>query len=316
MQAIVPTQLPMLARNVTHFVRLLRNAGMPLAPSRAVDAIEALSHIDIGRRDDVQAALSALLVSHPDERTLFDAAFNVFWRDPDWEGKLRALLLPKVRGGIPAPRSNRLADALRAQPSTNLPRGPKPDGERHDIVAPLAFSANDALRTRDFDTLNAAEWRTLQHMIRRRRVHLAQERTRRLKAASRGRHPDLRATARQAVRAGGEWTGWKYRQPVDRTPPLVLLLDISGSMSRYSRAVLYYCHALVQSRERIQAFLFGTRLTKSRGNCASAIRMSPCRPSPSWSLTGRAARASARRWRSSIANGRAARCPAVPPSCW
>ncbi|WP_343617922.1 VWA domain-containing protein [Ralstonia sp.] len=261
MQATVPMQLPMLARNVTHFVRLLRNAGMPLAPSRAVDAIEALSHIDIGRRDDVKAALSALLVSHPDERTLFDAAFNVFWRDPDWEGKLRALLLPKVRGGIPAARSNRLADALRAQPSTNLPPAPEPDGERHDIVAPLAFSANEALRTRDFDTLNAAEWRTLQHMIRRRRVHLAQERTRRLKAASRGRHPDLRATARQAVRAGGEWTGWKYRQPVDRTPPLVLLLDISGSMSRYSRAVLYYCHALVQSRERIQAFLFGTRLT-------------------------------------------------------
>ena len=173
MQATVPMQLPMLARNVTHFVRLLRNAGMPLAPSRAVDAIEALSHIDIGRRDDVKAALSALLVSHPDERTLFDAAFNVFWRDPDWEGKLRALLLPKVRGGIPAARSNRLADALRAQPSTNLPPGPKPEGERHDIVAPLAFSANEALRTRDFDTLNAAEWRTLQHMIRRRRVHLA-----------------------------------------------------------------------------------------------------------------------------------------------
>ena len=256
------TALPMLSRNVTHFVRLLRNAGMPLAPSRAVDAIEALSHIDIGHRGDVKAALSALLVSHPDERTLFDAAFNVFWRDPDWEGKLRALLLPKVRGGVPpAARSNRLADALRAQSSTSLPRTSTPDGERHDVVAPLAFSANEALRTRDFDTLNAAEWRALQHMIRRRRVRLAQERTRRLKAASRGRHPDLRATAAQAVRAGGEWTGWKYRQPIDRTPPLVLLLDISGSMSRYSRAVLYYCHALVQSRERIQAFLFGTRLT-------------------------------------------------------
>ena len=257
----LPTQLPILARNVTHFVRLLRNAGMPLAPSRAVDAIEAMGHLDIGRRDDVKAGLAALLVSHPDERTLFDAAFNVFWRDPDWEGKLRALLLPKVRGGIPPARSNRLADALRAQPSTHLPPGPTPDGERHDIVAPMAFSANEALRTRDFDTLNAAEWRTLQHMIRRRRVHLAQERTRRLKAGSRGRHPDLRATTRQAVRAGGDWTGWKYRQPVDRTPPLVLLLDISGSMSRYSRAVLYYCHALLQSRERIQAFLFGTRLT-------------------------------------------------------
>lgn len=174
----VSTPLPMLARNVTHFVRLLRNAGMPLAPSRAVDAIEALGHVDIGRRGDVKAALAALLVSHPDERMLFDAAFNVFWRDPDWEGKLRALLLPKVRGGIPPPRNNRLADALRAQPSGSLPPAVAPDGERHGIVAPLAFSANEALRTRDFDTLDAAEWRTLQHMIRQRRVHLAQERTR------------------------------------------------------------------------------------------------------------------------------------------
>ncbi|MGD7117707.1 hypothetical protein ACQCTC_13610, partial [Ralstonia pseudosolanacearum] len=92
MPAPTPRSPPMLARNVTHFVRLLRGAGMPLAPSRAVDAIEALGHIDIGRRDDVRAALAALLVAHPDERILFDAAFNLFWRDPDWEGKLRALL--------------------------------------------------------------------------------------------------------------------------------------------------------------------------------------------------------------------------------
>ncbi|MGD7482485.1 hypothetical protein ACQCP9_20130, partial [Ralstonia pseudosolanacearum] len=101
MPAPTPRSPPMLARNVTHFVRLLRGAGMPLAPSRAVDAIEALGHIDIGRRDDVRAALAALLVAHPDERILFDAAFNLFWRDPDWEGKLRALLLPRVRGGAP-----------------------------------------------------------------------------------------------------------------------------------------------------------------------------------------------------------------------
>ncbi|MGD7102792.1 Glu/Leu/Phe/Val dehydrogenase dimerization domain-containing protein, partial [Ralstonia pseudosolanacearum] len=77
MPAPTPRSPPMLARNVTHFVRLLRGAGMPLAPSRAVDAIEALGHIDIGRRDDVRAALAALLVAHPDERILFDAAFNV-----------------------------------------------------------------------------------------------------------------------------------------------------------------------------------------------------------------------------------------------
>ncbi|MDD7803705.1 hypothetical protein PUR40_23510, partial [Ralstonia solanacearum] len=117
MDAPTPPPPPMLARNVTHFVRLLRGAGMPLAPSRAVDAIEALGHIDIGRRDDVRAALAALLVANPDERILFDAAFNLFWRDPDWEGRLRALLLPRVHGGMPVQRSNRLADALRARPA-------------------------------------------------------------------------------------------------------------------------------------------------------------------------------------------------------
>jgi uncharacterized protein with von Willebrand factor type A (vWA) domain len=108
----------------------------------------------------------------------------------------------------------------------------------------------------------------LRHLIRGQRLPLATEPTRRLKAASHGTHADLRASARHAVRAGGDWTVWKYRAAVERKPPLVLLLDISGSMSSYSRAVLYFCHALLQSRERLQVFLFGTRLT----NATRALR--------------------------------------------
>src|SRR5579863_9459073 len=107
---------PMLARNVVHFVRLLRGAGLPMSPAHAVDALTALRWIDIARRDDVRAALAALVVSAPDEREVFDAAFDLFWRDPDWEGKLRALMLPKVKSGMPPPvRNNRLADALAAR---------------------------------------------------------------------------------------------------------------------------------------------------------------------------------------------------------
>ena len=108
----------------------------------------------------------------------------------------------------------------------------------------------------------------MRHLIRGQRLPLATEPTRRLKAASHGTHADLRASARHAVRAGGDWTVWKYRAAVERKPPLVLLLDISGSMSNYSRAVLYFCHALLQSRERLQVFLFGTRLT----NATRALR--------------------------------------------
>jgi uncharacterized protein len=254
---------PMLARNVVHFVRVLRGAGLPMSPAQATDALEALSLIDLARRDDVRAALAALLTAAPDEREIFDAAFELFWRDPDWESKLRALLLPKVQGGLPPPRrNNRLADALAARAAAPRDAPPRPEEhQEHELRAHASFSAEERLRQRDFETLTADEWRTLRHLIRAQRLPLATERTRRLKAASHGTHADLRASARHAVRAGGDWTVWKYRAPVERKPPLVLMLDISGSMSAYSRAVLYFCHALLHSRERLQVFLFGTRLT-------------------------------------------------------
>ena len=250
-----------LAHNVVHFVRLLRAAGLAMSPAHGVDALEALRWIDISRRDDVRAALAALLVQAPDERDLFDQAFNLFWRDPDWEGKLRALLLPKVTSGAPPPkRNNRLADALAAR-AQSLSSKPQHEVQPEQVHARLTFSAHEHLSHRDFETLSADEWRSLRHQIRSQKMPLATEPTRRLKAASHGTHADLRASARSAVRSGGDWTTWKYRQAVERRPPLVLLLDISGSMSAYSRAVLYFCHALLQSRERLQVFLFGTRLT-------------------------------------------------------
>lgn len=252
--------LPVLARNVTHFMRLLRDGGFALSPAHAVDALTALRLIDIGRRDDVRAALAALVLSGPDQRPLFDAAFDLFWRDPDWEGKLRALLLPRVDAGAPPPkRSNRLADALAARQPEMPSRPAQTEAER--IHVPLTFSDQERLAQRDFETLTAQEWRALQHLVRTRRAHLALQRTRRLRAATCGTHADLRASARLAVRQHGEWLRWKFRKHAERKPPLVLLLDISGSMSQYSRAVLYFCHALMQSRERLSVFLFGTRLT-------------------------------------------------------
>nr|WP_245175812.1 MULTISPECIES: VWA domain-containing protein [unclassified Cupriavidus] len=252
--------LPVLARNVTHFMRLLRDGGFALSPAHAVDALTALRLVDIGRRDDVRAALAALVLSGPDQRPLFDAAFDLFWRDPDWEGKLRALLLPRVDAGAPPPRrSNRLADALAARRPEMPSRPAQTEAER--IHVPLTFSDQERLAQRDFETLTAQEWRALQHLVRTRRTHLALQRTRRLRAATCGTHADLRASARLAVRQHGEWLRWKFRKHAERKPPLVLLLDISGSMSQYSRAVLYFCHALMQSRERLSVFLFGTRLT-------------------------------------------------------
>ena len=256
---------PIFARNVVHFVRMLRSAGLAMSPAQAVDALKALHFIDLARRDDVRATLAALLVSAPNERDLFNAAFDLFWRDPDWEGKMRALLLPKATGGMPPPRrNNRLAGAFAAHSPLQRRQSEQTEHkDRRELHAYATFSAEERLRHRDFDTLTAEEWRMLRYLIRAKHLPLATEPTRRLKAASHGEHVDLRTSARHAVRTGGEWTIWKYRAIVARKPPLVLLLDISGSMTSYSRAVLYFCHALLQSRERLQVFLFGTRFTNA-----------------------------------------------------
>ena len=79
-----PPDLPMFARNVLHFVRLLRASGLPMSPAHAIDAMDALRVVEIGRRDDVHDALAAILTHSADERAFFDTAFDLFWRDPDW----------------------------------------------------------------------------------------------------------------------------------------------------------------------------------------------------------------------------------------
>lgn len=266
MMAPVPDpQFPTFPRNVVHFVRLLRDAGIAASPAQAIDALEALQFIDLGRRDDVRATLAALIVVAPEERDLFNAAFDLFWRDPDWEGKILAMLLPRVTGGLsPLKRNNRLAGALAVHQSNQRRQLSHSDNQiKREYSASATYSDKERLRHCDFDTLTPEEWWTLRYLIRAQCLPVGTEPTRRLKAASHGNHTDLRASARQAVRAGGEWTVWKYRAVVERKPPLVLLLDISGSMASYSRAMLYFCHALLQSRERLQVFLFGTRLTNA-----------------------------------------------------
>ena len=105
----------MLADNVVHFARVLRDAGMPVGPDRVLAALEAIEAVGLARRDDVHAALSAVMIDRHEQQALFDDAFAAFWRDPKLLERMMAELLPKITGrGDRAnkPRSNRLADAL------------------------------------------------------------------------------------------------------------------------------------------------------------------------------------------------------------
>jgi uncharacterized protein len=253
-----------LAENVMHFARVLRVAGMPVGTDRVQLALQALQVAGLEQRVDFHAALSACLLDRIEHRELFDQAFDLFWRDPDLEGRMRAMLLPKVQikdGKPPVPENRRLGEAL-------FPRGdeppPPPEGqEQIELDAALTFNDREHLQKADFETMTADEWRTAKRLLSRLQLTFEPIRTRRSRRAAQPGRPDWRATLQAMARHGGDLWDMRWRKPRTRPAPLVLLADISGSMSRYSRMLLHFGHLLGHADARVESFVFGTRLTRT-----------------------------------------------------
>jgi len=251
-----------LARNLVHFGRVLRTAGMPVGTDRLLLAAQALEAGGLTSRADFKATLACCLVDRPEHRPLFDQAFHVFWRDPDLRARIMALLLPQAPGRNqppPPPDNRRLADALFPGP----PGAPR--AEQIEIEARLDAADRELLQHRDFDTMSAAEWTAARRALAVLQPRLARQLTRRHLAAPRGRiawRATLRAEARHELALP------LRERPRQRPTPLVLLADISGSMGRYSRVLLHLAQGLLNpaaiagERPAVEAFVFGTRLTR------------------------------------------------------
>ena len=248
-----------------HFGRVLRAAGMPVGSDRVHAALQALQVAGLASRTDFHAVLSACLLDRIEHKPLFDQAFELFWRDPDIEGRMRALMLPKVtlqEGATPAQRENRrLADALFPMPQGKAPDAPPPD--EVEIDAALTWNEREVLRKADFETMTADEWRAAQKLLAKMQIAFAPIRTRRSQRALLPGRPDWRASLQAMARQGGELWSMRWRRPRQRPPPLVLLADISGSMSQYSRMLLHFAHLLGHVDARVESFVFGTRLTRT-----------------------------------------------------
>ena len=247
------------------FARTLRAAGLPVGPGRVLTAIRAMQVVGITRRDDLYWALHAVFVTRHDQTALFDQAFHLFWRNPQLLARLMRLFLPEgmapPRPGDPAQAlSRRLVDALRAdQARTQQPRDAQPPEERFDAV--MTWSESEVLRMRDFEAMSAAELAQAKTAIAALRLQIMAVPTRRFRTDAGGRRADPRASLRTALRTGSDVIPIRWRRRQTRHPPLVTLCDISGSMSRYSRMLLHFMHAIINDRDRVHSFLFGTRLT-------------------------------------------------------
>jgi hypothetical protein len=245
------------AANVMHFARVLRRAGLPVGPAEAIVAQQALGLVDLGDRNEARAALRAAMIHRREHGEVFDQAFALFWRDP--AGTKQATGRPDARtgkeGSLPAPASRRVAEAMAARRDTT--QHDEPAGSD----AALTVSDRERLQRMDFAAMGAEDIAAAKQAIRRLTLPLTLRRTRRLRADPAGPVTDLRRTIRASLRQGGEILTIARNRRVSRPPPLVVLCDISGSMARYAQILLHFLHAVTNDRDRVQVFLFGTRLT-------------------------------------------------------
>jgi uncharacterized protein with von Willebrand factor type A (vWA) domain len=249
-----------LANNILHFARLLRRAGLPVGPSDMLAAQQAVQLVDLGSRTQVRTALRTTMVHRHEHQELFDQAFLMFWRDPVGAAAAKAMELLTGEKEKPAerapPGSRRLAEAM--QPK----REPPPEAKREEkIEAVLTVSDRERLQTMDFEAMSAKDIALAKSEIRKLVLPLDLRRTRRRRPDPQGPHTDLRATIRQSLRQGGEIFDIASSRKIERPPPLVVLCDISGSMSRYAQVLLHFLHAVANDRDHVSTFLFGTRLS-------------------------------------------------------
>ncbi|PIE09986.1 MAG: VWA domain-containing protein [Rhodobacterales bacterium] len=260
---------PRLAENITHFVRALRRAGLPVGPGHVIDAARAVAEAGFTRRSDFYWTLHACLTSRPEHHAVFDQVFRLYWRDPRFMEHMMAMLLPMVRGvqdeRAAQPAARRAAEALL---DGHAPEQPEPEAPPEEIEisfdASRTASARERLRTLDFEQMSPEELARAKAALARMVLRVPPLPSRRFHAAP-GATSDPRRTLRRMMRQGGTLTRIETRRRATRPPSLVVLCDISGSMSRYARTILHFIHATKSQPgagwRNVHAFTFGTRLT-------------------------------------------------------
>lgn len=267
----------LLLAQAVSFARALRRAGLAIDLGAAIDFARAMTLVDLGARDELKAAGSAVFVRRRDDREVYDRVFDRFWRRraADWgaEGpqpisrRRDDSIEPGDEEGSIAPEAGDERTGGRQEiRGTPVPTGD--DGEAEEeldglVIAPDAYSAGEVLRQREFDKMTPAELRDAERLVDMLTPRLETRRTRRYELHHRGRILAPRAMFRRNLATGGQLTEWVWRRTVRHPRPIVVLCDISGSMERHSRLLLQFVQALTAANAvRVESFVFGTRLTR------------------------------------------------------
>ena len=236
---------------LTTLTALLRAGGVRVGTGELESAARAMAAIDPSQRGDVYLALRAVMCSRRTDHPVFDSAFSAVFGDAATEPG-------PDNTGMP-PGSELVVPRAAAPP----PEDAQPNRISESEVRPAAYSEVELLRDKDFAHYTDMERAQARRIIMSLAQHMPMREARRTRATRRrGVRPDLQATVRAALRHGGEPLDRRWREHVQGPRKLVLVCDVSGSMAPYARILLQYLHAAVATHRRVEAFVFGTRLTR------------------------------------------------------
>ncbi len=255
-----------LAQNIIYFCRALRRAEIPVGSAQVNDTIRAVQTVGFTKRVDFFVTLQACLITRAEHIQVFQQVFNMFWRDPEVLESMIQSMLPMMqtveKTKKPKAAETRAADAVADGQDED---DPKQIEDELTLDAQFTISQNERLNAMDFEQMTNAEIKEAEKAISDMHLETPKQASRRFMVASYGTKIDARAVLREARRTGGEVLKLPMRKPRLKVPNLVVLTDISGSMSTYSRMMMHFIHSMAlkqgQGWAQVHAFTFGTRLS-------------------------------------------------------
>ncbi len=262
------------AQRALAFARLLRRAGVKTTTGQAMDFVRAIEHIDISRREEFREAARACLVTHKDDMPVFDRLFDLYWRaKPELSDGLLQQAEPddlielapeegeeaeEAEGSTIEGARGRRLEAIEAIEEAE-------EGEASDeesLADAFSYSPAEVLREKDFADFTEEELAQIRRFMQQLTWEIGRRRSRRKVASPKGRFIDPRRTMRRSLQTGGVPLTIARRETKTKPRQLVVICDVSGSMDRYSRILLQFIYAIENGMAKVEAFVFGTRLTR------------------------------------------------------
>ncbi len=230
------------------FGRALREKGLAVGSGDILTFCEAMTPLDPTDLVDLYWAGRTTLITRRDDLPVYDEVFRAFFLAVD--SPMQKLMKIKAQSAAEA-------EAALELPST------EPGKEREEeALLGLMASNIETLKHRSFEGCTKEELEALRRIMARIKLTPPKRRTRRTRPARHtARRPDMRRTIRQSLRTNGEMIHLYWRERRVRLRPLILILDVSGSMADYSRALLQFAYSAKRAAQKVEVFCFGTRLT-------------------------------------------------------